>query len=302
MLTTLYRIIKYSVQNFTRNYLVSVATILVLLLAVIVFSSLILFGVVGERAIYIVQDKIDISVDFKADTPEDAMLGLKNSLEELAEVKTVEYVSREEALARFKARHEPDSDIIRAIEEIGENPLRASLNIKAHNPRDLSVIASYLNNVALASIIEAVSYNQNYLVINRLVRIIDIGRQAGFLLTIILAVIASIVSFNTILLAIYSSRDEIGIMRHVGASNTLIRGPYILVGAAYGIFAAILGVLIIAPLVHFISPYIDVLIPEMNLWNYFVGNLFVILGYNLIFAIAIGTASSFMVVKRYLRG
>ena len=155
MLTTLYRVIKYGVQNFTRNYLVSVATILVLLLAVVVFSSLILFGVVGERAIHIVQDKIDISVDFKADTPEDEMLALKNSLEELGEVREVEYVSREEALIRFKARHEPDSDIIRAIGEIGENPLRASLNIKAYNPRDLSVIASYLNNVALAPIIEA---------------------------------------------------------------------------------------------------------------------------------------------------
>jgi len=302
MLTTFYRIIKYGVQNFSRNYLVSVATILVLLLAVIVFESLILFGVVGQKAISLVQDKIDISVDFRESVSEDEMLNLKSSLESLSEVKEVEYVSRDEALARFKERHPSDSDIARALEEIGDNPLRASLNIKAFNPRDYSAIASYLNNESLSSIIESVSYNQNQLVIDRLARIMDIGRQAGFLLTIILAVVASIVSFNTILLAIYSSKDEIGIMRLVGASNAFIRGPYVIVGAIYGVISAIAGVILTIPVVYFISPYVSVLIPEMNLWGYFTGSIFGITGYNLLFAVSIGVISSFVVVKRYLRG
>jgi len=302
MLTTFYRIIKYGIQNFSRNYLVSVATILVLLLAVIVFESLILFGVVGQKAISLVQDKIDISVDFRDVVSEDEMLNLKSSLESLSEVKEVEYVSRDEALVRFKERHPSDSDIARALEEIGDNPLRASLNIKAFNPRDYSAIASYLNNESLSPIIESVSYNQNQLVIDRLARIMDIGRQAGFLLTVILAVVASIVSFNTILLAIYSSKDEIGIMRLVGASNAFIRGPYVVVGAIYGVLSAIAGVIFTIPFVYFISPYVSVLIPEMNLWGYFVGNAFAITGYNLLFAVSIGVISSFVVVKRYLRG
>jgi cell division transport system permease protein len=302
MLTTFYRIIKYGVQNFSRNYLVSVATILVLLLAVIVFESLILFGVVGQKAISLVQDKIDISVDFRESVSEDEMLNLKSSLESLSEVKEVEYVSRDEALIRFKERHPSDSDIARALEEIGDNPLRASLNIKAFNPRDYSAIASYLNNESLSAIIESVSYNQNQLVIDRLARIMDIGRQAGFLLTVILAVVASIVSFNTILLAIYSSKDEIGIMRLVGASNAFIRGPYVVVGAIYGVLSAIAGVIFTIPFVYFISPYISVLIPEMNLWSYFTGSIFAITGYNLLFAVSIGMISSFVVVRRYLKG
>ena len=230
MFTTFYRILKYGVQNFSRNFLVSAATIIVMLLAVIVFESLILFGVIGQKAISLVQDKIDISVDFKGNVPEDEMLSLKSSLESLSEVKEVEYVSRDEALIRFKERHPSDSDIARALEEIGDNPLRASLNIKAFNPRDYSAIASYLNNETLSAIVEAVSYNQNQLVIDRLAKIMDIGRQAGFILTIVLAVVASIISFNTILLSIYSSKDEIGIMRLVGASNIFIRGPYVVVG------------------------------------------------------------------------
>ncbi len=302
MLTTFYRIVKYGLQNFSRNYLVSVATILVLLIAVIVFMGLVLFGVVGERAMSLLQDKIDISVDFRKDTPEDTILNLQSSLRGLVEVKEVEYVSREEALIRFRAKHDPDSDVIQAIEAIGKNPLLASLNIKAFNPRYYSVIAAYLNNEALTPIIDNISYNQNYLVINRLARIMDIGRQTGFLLTIILAVIAGVVSFNTILLAIYSNKEEINIMRLVGASNMLIRGPYMIVGVMYGILAAIIGTLLTAPFVYFSSPYVAVLIPEMNLWVYFISNIFIIFGYNLLFAISIGIVSSFVVVRRYLRG
>ncbi len=302
MLTTFYRIIKYGVQNFSRNYLVSVATILVLLIAVIVFMGLVIFGAVGQRAMSLLQDKIDISVDFKKDTPEDTILNLQTSLRGLAEVREVEYVSREEALIRFKAKHSPDSDVIKAIEEIGENPLLASLNIKALNPRYYSVIAAYLNNEAFTPIIENISYNQNYLVINRLARIMDIGRTTGFLLTIILAIIAGIVSFNTILLAIYSSKEEISIMRLVGASNTLIRGPYIIVGIIYSILAAIIGTMLTAPFIYLASPYVSVLIPEMSLWGYFTGNIFMIFGYNLLFAISIGVTSSFVVVRRYLKG
>jgi cell division transport system permease protein len=302
MFTTLYRIIKYGFQSFSRNYLVSVATILVLLLAVVVFESLMLFGVVGQKAITLVQDKIDISVDFMDGTPEDEMLKLKSSLESLQEVKAVEYISKDEALKRFKEKHPEDSDIARALEELGDNPLRASLNIKAFDPNDYAAIAAYLGNESFKSIIENISYNQNQLVIERLARIMDIGRQAGFILTLLLATVASVVSFNTILLAIYSNKDEIGIMRLVGASNAFIRGPYIVVGAMYGVAAAVIGVLITMPFVYLTSPVVKVLIPEMNLWNYFLTHLSQIFGYNLLFAVTIGIVSSFVVVRRYLRG
>jgi cell division transport system permease protein len=230
------------------------------------------------------------------------MLKLKSSLESLQEVKAVEYISKDEALKRFKEKHPEDSDIARALEELGDNPLRASLNIKAFDPNDYAAIAAYLGNESFKSIIENISYNQNQLVIERLARIMDIGRQAGFILTLLLATVASVVSFNTILLAIYSNKDEIGIMRLVGASNAFIRGPYIVVGAMYGVAAAVIGVLITMPFVYLTSPVVKVLIPEMNLWNYFLTHLSQIFGYNLLFAVTIGIVSSFVVVRRYLRG
>ena len=302
MFTTLYRILKYGFQNFLRNYLVSIATILVLLLAVVVFQSLMLFGVVGQKAVGVVQDKIDISIDFNESVSEDEMLKLKSSLESLREVKAVEYLSKEEALNKFKEKHPEDSDISRALTEIGGNPLRASLNIKAYNPKEYAAIAAYLGNDNFKNIIENISYNQNQVVIERLAKIMDIGKQAGFILTMLLAAVALIVSFNTILLAIYTNKDEIGIMRLVGASNAFIRGPYIVVGAMYGLTAAFAAMILTAPFIYLVSPYINILIPEMNLWGYFLSHVFPILGYNLLFAVGIGIVSSVIVVKRYLRG
>ncbi|HOB90227.1 MAG TPA: permease-like cell division protein FtsX, partial [Candidatus Colwellbacteria bacterium] len=138
MFTTLARIIKYGFQNFWRNGLVSFATILVLLLAVIVFQGMMLFGEIGRQAIDAVQDKIDISVYFVSNAPEDEILRLKEALLTLSEVKSVDYVSKEEALELFKERHADDPTISQAIEELEENPLRASLNIKAQDPNQYS--------------------------------------------------------------------------------------------------------------------------------------------------------------------
>lgn len=302
MFTTLYRVFKYGLQNFSRNYLVSVATILVMLLAVLVFQGLIIFGVIGNQALSTIKDKIDISVDFADSVPEDDILRIKSSIEGLGEVKVVEYVSKDEALNRFRAKHPADSDIAKALEEIESNPLPASLNIKAYDPKGYAVIAKYLADDSFKDSVTNVSYSQNQVVIERLARIMDIGRSAGFILMIVLSVVASVVSFNTILLAIHSNRDEIGIMRLVGASNAFVRGPYIIVGALYGLISAVIAIIFSSPFVFWASPVVRVVIPEFNLWSHFAGNLFTLLGYNLFFAVTIGVVSSIIVVRRYLVG
>ena len=110
-----------------------------------------------------------------------------------------------------------------------------------------------------------------------------------------------LVTFNTIRLAIYSSREEIGIMRLVGASNSFIRGPYVVEGIIYGLLAGVLSVIIAAPIVYFVSPYIKIFISEMNLWPYFTSNLIGILGYQLLLGVALGVISSTIAIRKYLR-
>jgi len=301
MLTTLFRIIKYGFLGFWRNGWLSTATLSIIVLALLVFEGLIISNVLTKTALTSLQEKIDISVYFKSNTSEDDILKIKKSLESLAEVKGVEYISRDRALEIFKERHKDDPTITQSLEELKENPLLASLNIKAHNPKEYVTIADHLEKADFKVWFEKVTYAQNAIVIERLGRIIDTAEKGGLILIIFLALIAVLITFNTIRLAIYSSREEIGIMRLVGASNSFIRGPYVVEGIIYGLVAGILSVIIAAPIVYFVSPYVKIFISEMNLWTYFTSHLIGILEYQLLFGIGLGVISSVIAIRKYLR-
>lgn len=301
MLTTLSRLIKYGVQTFWRQRLLSVATMVVILLALLVFEGMIISGVVASTAINSIQDKIDISIYFKSNASEDEMLQVKSSLERMAEVSAVEYVSRDKALEMFRQRHKSDETISRAVESLKENPLSASLNIKAKDPSKYSVIANYLNNNVQSELVENITYNQNQVVIDRLASVIQVSRQAGLLAALFLTIVAILVAFNTILLGIYSNRDEISIMRLVGASNIYVRGPFVVMGVIYGVITAIISVVLAMPVIWFASPYVKLFIPAMDLREYFAAHFFLIFSYQLLFGIGIGVISSFIAIRRYLK-
>lgn len=300
MATSLFRIIKYGFQNFFRNGWLSTTTIAIMVITLFVVHALVIFSFMTTTALDALKDKIDVSVYFKVDAPEEDMLGVKSSVEKLSEVKSVEYVSREEALATFRARHATDDTIGKALDELDTNPLGASLNIKANDPREYAAIAAYLNNDALSNVIEKVNYSQNEVVIDRLIKIADTAEKSGLAVAVMLILIAFLVSFNTIRLAIYSNREEIGIMRLVGASNSFIRGPYLIEGIIYGLVAAIISLGIAAPAIFFASPYISIFIPEVNISRYFVANVWRLFGIQALVGVGLGIISSAFAVRKYL--
>jgi len=301
MFTVISRIIHYGFKNFWRHGWPSAATVAIMILALLVFIGLIFFNVTTDRAVASIQDKIDISVYFKSDTPEDEILNVKQSLESLSEVKAIEYISRDKAFEIFKETHKDEKTITQALVELGANPLVASLNIKARRPDQYASIAQYLNAPNLSQYVENMSYSKNQVVIDRLTAIIQNVNRGGLVLTLVLALVAGLVVFNTIRLAIYSNRDEIGVMRVVGASNALVRGPYVVGGAIAGVVAAVASIIIAAPIAYFVSPYLKVFIPGLDIFHYFSANIFKLLGYQLLFGIGIASLSSFIAVRRYLR-
>jgi cell division transport system permease protein len=262
---------------------------------------LILFNFTTDTAITSLRDKIDIAVYFKISAPEDDILRIEKAIEALSEVKSVEYVSRDKALTIFKENHKNDPTISQALEELATNPLRASLNVKANDPNQYASIAKYLGNDDFSNLVEKVTYTQNKNAIDRLNKIIDTFNKVGLALTIFIAITACIVAFNTIRLAIYSNREEIGIMRLVGASNTFIKGPYIVNGILYGVFGAILTLLIAAPAINFAAPYFNVVLPDVNLEHYFYSNVFALFGYLVLFGSGLGVISSWVAIRKYLK-
>lgn len=301
MFTIISRIFHYGFKNFWRNGWLSTATVAIMTLALSVFAGLTLFGVITRAAASTIQDTIDISVYFNTNTSEDQILNIQQSLQSLSEVASVQYISRDQALATFEAKHASDPTVTQAISQLDTNPLEASLDIKAKDPSQYAAISDYLSSPNLAPSIDALSYPQEQDVIERLATIVRNVETGGFVVTIFLALIAGLVIFNTIRIAIYSNRDEIGVMRVVGASNSMVRGPYVVEGMICGLIASIFSLIIAAPAVYFVNPYLNAFIPGLNLFHYFYTHIAQLLLYEVLFGVVIGALSSFIAVRRYLR-
>ncbi|OHA92018.1 MAG: hypothetical protein A3J09_00780 [Candidatus Zambryskibacteria bacterium RIFCSPLOWO2_02_FULL_51_21] len=307
MLTTkLRRVIRTGFFNFSRNGTVSLASVLVMTVTLMTIGLISFSGAVLETSLAELRDKIDVNVTFVPTASEEEILSIKHSLESLPEVLLVTYVSREEALTAFKERHASDQAILAALDELGENPLGAVLNVKARDPSQYASVADFLEGDNTLSqggltIIDKVNYFQNKTAIDRLSSIINSADKLGFALTIILAAISILIAFNTIRLTIYIAKDEISVMRLVGASTTYIQGPFVVVGVIYGVMAGILTLLIFLPLTYWLGGVTESFFTGFNLFSYYTGNFLQIAGIIMISGVLIGALSSILAVRKYLK-
>lgn len=295
------RILTYAWLSFRRNGWLAAATILVMMLTLFVIGGLLLASVVANTILGDLENKIDISVSFRLGTPEASILAIQHEVETLSSVKEVNYVSPDEALAAFKERHKNDPTVLASLTELGEeNPLPATLNIKAQNPANFSDIAKFLNGKNYPSV-EKINYFENQLVIDRLTAVIRGVRSAGVAVVLVLGFIAVLVAFNTVRLAIYTAREEINIMKLVGATNWYIRGPFVIEGFSYGALAAILTSLLFFPLIWFAAPKILLFLPDINLSRYFADNFWEFFATLFGVGVILGAGSSLIAIRRYLK-
>ncbi len=298
--TKIKRVIKAGFINFWRNGWVSLATILVMVITLFVIGGLIFGQALLTNTLTSLENKMDITVYFKPAAAEKEILSVKDKLAKLSEVKEITYVSSEQALNDFKERHTDNALITQSLDELGENPLGASLNIKAKETAQYESISRFLEASAISSI-DKINYRQNEVVINRLSNILSASRTAGIGITLVLSVIAILVAFNTIRLAIYTSKDEITVMRLVGASSKHIRGPFIFEGIMHGVFAAVLTMIIFYPLTLWLGPYAEEFFGGLNIFSYYVSNFFQIFIILIFIGVLLGAISSFIATRRYLQ-
>jgi len=300
------RIIKYGSVNFIRNSFVSLSTMLVMTITLFVIGSLIFIGATLNATLNQVRDKVDINVYFVPSADEGSILALKKSIEALPEVKSAEYVSREQALENFRARHQNDQLTLQALEELEENPLGASLSIRAKETSQYEGIAAFLENDAAVSpgtlpIIEKVNFFQNKVAIDRLSRTIDSAERFGIGIIIFLLIASIMITFNTIRLAIYTARDEISVMKLVGAGNWYVRGPFVFEGVLYGVVAGILTLILFYPLTLWLGPLTEGFFNDINIFQYYLDNFGQIFLIIMGTGVVLGAISSYLAVRRYLR-
>ena len=285
--------------------MVSLSSILVMSITLFVFGSLIFSNVALDAALKQIQDKVDVNVYLISSALEEDVLELQSVLGSLPEVDSVEYISREQALENFKEKHKDDRLTLQALEELEDNPLGAVLNIRAKETNQYESIAKFLESESAlssekTSIIDKVNYYQNKLVIDRLSKIINSTEKIGFFVTLVLVLMSIVITFNTIRLAIYISKDEISVMRLVGASSKYVRGPFVVSGILYGAIASLVTLFIFIPIAYYLDGFMQKLF-DLSMWNYYIDNFFSIFFYIFVSGIVLGAVSSYLAVRKYLK-
>lgn len=299
--TNLRRIIRSGFLSFSRTGVISLACVLVMSITLSVMAGLLLGQAVLQHSLDEIKQKVDVAVYFNTGTSEDRILTLKGSLEGLAEVKEVEYISAADALKEFRDKHKSDYLIIRALDEINNNPLGASLTVKAKDSSQYESIAKFLEAADdEGTLINRVNYYQNKVVIDRLNTIITGAERIGFLATLILIIITFVVTFNTIRLTIYTSREEIGVMRLVGADNKQIRGPFMVEGIIYGLISSLVAVIIFFPITYWFGRNMTDFF-SFNLFEYYTENFLQVFGILFVTGVLLGSLSSFFAIRKYLK-
>ena len=313
--TKIRRMLRTGFFNFWRDSTVSFASVLVMLVTLMVISLISFSNAALDTTLAQLNNQIDINVTFVTTADEEDILNIKHSLESLPEVFLTTYVSREEALTAFKERHANDQPILNALDELGENPLGAVLNVKARDPSQYASVAQFLesDNALVSSgisIIDHINYFQNKVAIDKLTNIIASTDRLGLALTIFLAIISVLIAFNTIRLTIYITRDEISVMRLVGASTTHIQGPFVVVGIIYGVMAGLLTLLVLLPITYwlgnntkdfFIIPAPGTISVGFNVFSYYLRHFLEIAFIIMSSGTLIGALSSILAIRKYLK-
>ena len=305
MFVALRRITKAGFVGFWRNAYVSLAAIFVIMVVLFVIGATIFLDRLLVTSLESLRGKVDINVYFVTTAPQADIDQITDSIRALPEVAEVRYTTREEALEQFRSRYRNNEITMQALAELNDNPLGANIAIQARDLSQYEQIARFLEEQQNLSspqnpVIETINYGRNKEAIDTLNSIILTVEKASFVVMIVLMIAAVLITFNTIRLAIYTAREEISVMRLVGASNTFIRGPFILQGVMYGFIAGILALLLWYPILIWLGPRTENFF-QFNLFAYYVTDFSYIFATLVGTGVVLGLVSSVLAIARYLR-
>lgn len=300
------RIVRSGLINFYRNTFVSFASVIMMSVTLLVIGSTIFLNAVLSYTVANIENKVDINVYFYPNASESQILEVQNTLQELPQVTSVEYISKDQSLEEFQTRHTGDYATLQALDELSVNPFGGTLNVLAKNSGEYEAIAAFLEGEDAStaginrSIIEKVNYSENKEMIVKLNNVTNTVRQVGIALTLVFIGLSIIVTLNTIRMAIYASREEISVMRLVGAENKYIQGPFMIEGIVSGVFAAIGTIIILFPITLWVSKHTVEFFGGLSLVKYYGDNFLQIFIILLFTGIILGAVASLFAIRKYL--
>ncbi len=303
MLTSSIRSIKFAFQSFGRNFWLSLITVSMLVLTLVTVNLLLVLQIVAGKAVAFAEERIEVSVYFHPTTTDDRIRGASGYLQGLPQVRDVQVITADEALARFKERHAADATILAALDEVGGSPFGPTLVIKAKSAGDIPLILDTLENPQFRDDIREKDFSSYEDIVSRIKATTDRVRAFGLGLAAVFLLIAILIVFNTVRIALFVHREEIAIMKLVGATNAFVRSPFLIECFLYSLFAVGIVAGIVFPAAAVIDPSLTLFFggESVGLLAYFQKNWLAVFGIQLAALTAINVVSTVLAMRKYLK-
>lgn len=295
----------FALNNFWRNIWLSIITVFILVLTLLMLTVISTIKIVGDQAVAQVKQRVDVAIYFQPNVSQEKIQTIQSELQSDPRVSEVIFVSPDQALEDFRAQIGNNTTIEEALDALDENPLGATLVIKATNLDDYDSILRIFDRPENKELLQQQDQDlrSNQDVISRLSSLTRNISRIGYAIAAVFIVIAILVIFNTMRIAIYTHREEIGIMKLVGATNSFVRAPFLLESVLYGFLGAAITMAVFYPVFNASAPFLERFFAgyELNIIDYFNGNFLIIFGILLLFSIILSVLSSMIAIKRYLK-
>ncbi len=304
---TLLRVFKYGLSNFTRNAWLTTAATIVMTITLLIIMTTVFTRFVFNDTIDQVRQKIDVSVYLSDNDTPDQILQFVTQVKAVPVVTSVEYVSKDQARTIFEQQNKAEIQQLQALAELGsDNPFPASLKIKTKDPNKLQALNAVINDPQNKKLLDSstpTSYSGDRKVaIDRIASVSQFSETAGLVAAGVFVVISIMIVFNTIRMTIFNRRDEIEMMKLIGAEKSFIKGPFVVEAALYGVLAAAVSVILVyavlLPRVNALAQYEIVVNSTVHFFQTWP---VVIVLAQLFVGVMIGVLSAQLAIRRYLK-
>ncbi len=300
------RMIRYGINNFSRNAWLTIAAT-----AVMTITLLIVFITVAARqvlvdSVEVMQKKVDMSIYLKGDTPDTEAALIADSLRQLSNVDQVTFISAADARADFADKNKGNPKMLEALNN-ATNKFFGTLRVNLKNINDTSQLDAFVKeNTLVKKYIDSdrpPSFaGSRRSAIQNLAKWIDFAQKAGIGASIVFVAISSLIVFNTIRMAIFNRRDEIEMMKLIGAGKGFIRGPFVVEAMVYGFVAGVLATILGMLALNLAQPGLDkagvAVVPTMNFITEYIPLVLVAM---VVLGAFVGAVSSLLATRRYLK-
>ncbi len=305
---TISRVLQYGFDNFRRNTWLTTAATIVMTITLLIITTSFILRMIFADTITQIRGRIDVSIFLKDTITDEQRHKLEKAIREVPIVTDIIYISKDEAKNIFEQQNQNDFEQLQALQEIQENPFPASFRVKTSDPNRLQEVSAVAERSEFKNLQSAPVSNsgERRQAIDKIANWSRTFEMASLIASVIFVVISVLIIFNTIRMAIYNRKDEIQIMRLIGANPSFIRGPFIVEAALYGVIASIISLILVYAVVltqsgtwlRGVAAQDIVVGPTISLFQQWPA---IVIPTLLLIGIFIGVFSSYLAIRRYLK-